>query len=167
MNDRGCPYEDSVIQAMRSGQWSEELRSHSSRCRQCAEAEQVFRWMGRVAEACRSAEAVPDPSLLWLKAQWNEQQTVEKRALRPVIFAQAAAQFGLLAALLFLSFWKWPAVNRLIGRSLLALPAALLHPSLPSIEGPWAYLTSPALILPCLALGYYFLQSRLRRAFEM
>ena len=50
MNDKACPHEDSVVQAVRNGRWSEALRAHVSQCEYCSEVEQISRFMSNVAK---------------------------------------------------------------------------------------------------------------------
>jgi len=69
MNNRPCPYEDSVIQAMRTSQWSEALPVHVSQCENCSEVEQAFYWMGNVSASWESNAPAPDAGLIWIKAQ--------------------------------------------------------------------------------------------------
>ena len=164
MNNKPCPQEGSVIQAIRTSQWSESLRVHISQCKTCTEVEQAFRWMGEVSASWSSNEPAPDPGPIWIKAQLAERQRLEKRALRPVILARTVAIIGLLGALSFLILWMWPTIDALIGRALIGMPAVPITPFLPSAKGPAAYFTSPAVILLCLALCCIFLQPRLRRA---
>jgi hypothetical protein len=165
MNDKECPYEDSVTQAMHTGQWHEGLRTHVSQCKYCAEIIQVSRWMSSMAESCRDASPAPDPGVTWLKAQWAEQLRREERALRPVILAQVLAKSGVFVALAFLILWIWPVVNPLILRFLAWAPHALINPSIPSIQGPMARLSSPISIMLFLAAGCLVLMPRLRKPF--
>ncbi len=164
MNNKPCPHEGSVTQAIRTGQWSEWLRVHVSQCKSCTEVEQAFGWMGDVSASWSSNEPAPDPGLIWIEAQLAERQRLEERALRPVIMARTVAIIGLLVALSFLILWIWPTIDAFIGRALIRIPAVLITPFFPSAKGPAAYLTSPAVILLCLALCCIFLQPRLRKA---
>jgi hypothetical protein len=164
MNNKPCPHEGSVIQAMRTNQWSKELRVHVSQCKNCTEVEQAFRWMGDVSARWRSSEPAPNPDLIWIKAQLAEQQRLEERALRPAILVRTGAIIGLLVALSFLILWMWPTIDAFIGRALIGMPAVIITPFLTTTKGPAAYLTSPVVILLCLALCCIFLQPRLRRA---
>ena len=162
MNDKACPHEDSVVQAVRNGRWSEALRAHVSQCEYCSEVEQISRFMSNVAKNYGVAEPIPYTNLVWLKAQLDEQERLEIKVLRPMILAQTAVKLGVLVLLSILILWIWPTVSTYIVRLLTLIPDILIHPSLPSISGPIAYLTSPAAILLCFALGYFFLQSPIR-----
>jgi hypothetical protein len=122
--------------------------------------------MRSIAESWRSAEPTSDPSLIWLKTQLGERQHLEARALRFAIGARAFVQLGLLVTLVFPIFYLWPAVSMYIARFLAWMPNAFIHPSIPSIGEPIAYVTSPVLILPCLAMGCLLLFPRLLRLFR-
>jgi hypothetical protein len=163
MRNETCLHEDSVIQAVHTGQWSEKLRIHLSQCKSCTEAAKVTLWMGRMAASRIGAEPLPDPGLTWLKSQLAEQQRFEQLALRPMILAHAVAASCLTAALSFLIFRSWPAVNEHFSKFLTLLPDALIHPSISSIGSPIAYLVSPLLILSYLASGCLVLLPKLRR----
>ncbi len=166
MTDEVCPYEDSIAQAINTGQWNEDLRTHVTRCENCAEAVQMSYWMSNLAERWRSADPVPNPNLIWLKAQLATQQHLEKRALRLGILVQAVALFSFLVIVSVLILRIWPRIDLFIVRCLLWLPGPLLSPSIPLIEGPLAYLTSPAFILLCFCFGCFYLLPRWRAILE-
>ena len=91
MQEVFCPLEDSVLLAIRTGQWGETLRGHVSACPQCKEVAQVAGWMADVAERLGSEGTLLDPTLAWLKAQLEEHQHVQERRLR-----RAAIQHALV-----------------------------------------------------------------------
>lgn len=73
MSDQFCEHESAVIRASRSGKWEESLRSHASTCPICSEAMQVY---AAIASLINSEQIppIPDPKLVWLKAQFAERQ---------------------------------------------------------------------------------------------
>ncbi len=166
MTDEVCPYEDSIAQAINTGQWNEDLRTHVTRCENCAEAVQMSFCMSNLAGRWRSAEPVPNPNLIWLKAQLAAQQQLEKRALRLAILGQAVALFSLLVILSVLILRIWQRIDMFIVRRLLWLPDRLLSPSIPLIEGPLGYLTSPAFVFLCFCFVCFFLLPRWRAILE-
>lgn len=150
--------EESVFQAVRTGQWNKELRAHVSQCENCTEVSQVSCFISSMAKNLDSTEPVPDPSSVWLKVQLADQLQLEKRALRWKILPLAIGQSTIVAMLSFMIICVWPVINTYISQFLGWMSDAFLNPSSAYIQG----LTWPILILPCLALIFVFLLQRLR-----
>ena len=64
MKQMGCEHENRVLRAMRSGQWTAELRRHASGCADCSEAMRVA--MALQAEARRSEMLCHPPHPDWI-----------------------------------------------------------------------------------------------------
>jgi len=81
MNKTLCPREHEVVNAMKSGQWIEELHSHTEGCPACREAMMLVGTMPRLADL-PVAHPLPSHRLIWLKAQYaRRQQRVSNRDL--------------------------------------------------------------------------------------
>jgi hypothetical protein len=89
MSDEHCRFEADVIEASRSGLWSDVLRSHVTGCSPCDEARTVATFMSRAAVALGRQETAPDPTLIWLKAELARRDRREERERRTWIWSGA------------------------------------------------------------------------------
>jgi len=114
MQEVFCPLEDSVLLAIRTGQWGENLRGHVSACPQCREVAQVAAWMAGVAERLGSEGTLLDPTLAWLKAQLEEHQHVQERRLRRAAIRHALVRLGVWVAVALALLWLWPSATGVV-----------------------------------------------------
>lgn len=92
MTGRGCPYEDAVAEAVRSGEWSPELESHRNGCLSCAELTLVVAALTTDAEMIEALDRpLPDPTGIWLRARLATRERDFHRATRAIIWVQRAA----------------------------------------------------------------------------
>lgn len=102
MSDHFCEHESAVIRAARSGKWEESLRSHAQACLVCAEALHVHAAMISLMNS-EQIPPIPDPKLIWLKAQFAERQrrsTIITR-ITAVAYAALLGTLGLGASSIF------------------------------------------------------------------
>jgi hypothetical protein len=149
-----CVHEQSVVEAAKSGQWSEPLRSHFAGCALCQESLQVSTWMQDFAETADEARELPDPRLIWLKARLAQRQAAAAEALRPLEFFNRVA-YTVVGLLLVASLvMKWPHIEAW-QRHLNSSSAAVFGPSgLASLFVPLASLTLGLLSLAALFAVY-------------
>ena len=76
-----CPMEASVLLARRTGLWTGALERHIADCSNCQELLKVAGFMNGIADNLRRDPALPDPVLVWLKAQWIEREEQQRRHL--------------------------------------------------------------------------------------
>ncbi len=111
MKQASCPHEADVLKAARAGEANESLRDHAAECARCRDLLQVVTFMKRLDAAEEKQARLPDPELVWLKAQVLARQAQKERALKPLVFVEAAGQaVAALAVGAFLT-WKWPLVT--------------------------------------------------------
>ena len=92
MTDRGCPHEEAVATAARSGEWSPELESHRNGCLGCAELTLVVAALATDSEMLEALDApLPDPSAVWMRARLAARERDFKRATRAIVWVQRAA----------------------------------------------------------------------------
>ena len=104
-----CDREAEVVRAARTGEWSDDLRSHARDCADCADATLVAAFFA--AEDLRPAGPLPDPGLSWWKAQLQVRRDAVARATRPITFVEKGALvLGGAAALAALG-WVWPVLS--------------------------------------------------------
>ena len=111
-----CPYEANVLRAAEEDRWTDSLRSHLMECEDCQATAAVAPWMDRFARISDRERILPDPSVLWLKAQLLRGTVEAARIARPLTIAQLVAYLvvgGGWAALLMM---KWDAIQAWLQR---------------------------------------------------
>ena len=106
-----CPMEREVLRAATIGAWPAAVRAHVVACEECAAAAEVAGWMQDLASQDLRDHPLPDPSVLWLKANVLKSSTVLDRASRPILNLQIAAYLLLGAAWAVLVTTKWASVR--------------------------------------------------------
>ena len=109
MND--CAYESNVLDAAESGRWSESLRAHAASCESCNAAVSVASWMTELSRQDDREHILPDPTVVWLKAQLLRQHSAVDLASRPMHLLQIAAYMIVAAGWAALLTWKWNALE--------------------------------------------------------
>jgi hypothetical protein len=107
----GCPMERDVIRAAANDAWPEALRAHVSTCEDCTAAAEVATWMQGFAADDVREHPLPDPSVLWLKAQLLRSSATVERASRPITNLQVGAYVVLAAGWALLLRFKWSALQ--------------------------------------------------------
>lgn len=97
MNPAICEREKQTFSAICGGTISQEIFSHAQRCPACSEILMVGELLhasGTLTDHERVA--LPDPGLIWRKAQWKATQKAVHTALRPIRFMKiiACVAFG-------------------------------------------------------------------------
>jgi hypothetical protein len=93
----GCEDEQKVFQAAQSGELEAPLKDHVSRCTVCAEVMAVTRFLLEDMRPDAMEIRLPEPGVLWWKAQLRSQDSVLARATRPIdlVAKIGAATLGL------------------------------------------------------------------------
>jgi hypothetical protein len=92
-----CDREQELLAALRSHNWTPELRAHFAACDSCAELAITVEFMQQAA-ATTDPQVTP-PGLVWWKAQLRARREAAQAAARPVLIAErAAAIVALLGA---------------------------------------------------------------------
>ncbi len=74
-------------------------------------------WMGRLGELSRSEGGLPDPALIWWKAQWLEKQAVRARVERPMVIAQWLSLVAPVAAAVVLCAINWQGMQGMLSQA--------------------------------------------------
>jgi hypothetical protein len=106
-----CAYESNVIEAAESGRWSESLRGHVASCESCEAAVSVATWMADFSRQDDREHILPDPTVVWLKAQLLRQHATVDLVSRPMHLLQIAAYVIVAGGWAALLTWKWNAVE--------------------------------------------------------
>jgi hypothetical protein len=112
MSDDVCRREPDV----RKGNWSDELRAHAQSCPDCAAAASVSPWIASFAAMPDREHILPDPSVVWLKAQLLRDMAVADRATRPMNSIQMSAYLIVAACWAAVLTWKWDVIERWLHR---------------------------------------------------
>lgn len=102
-----CGQEKFVRRAAAENRWSDALRQHVAECADCAAAEKASRFMARFGRIDERQHVLPDPSVLWLKAQLLRGSAAADRAARPLNIAQIVAYVVVAAGWAAVLTWKW------------------------------------------------------------
>jgi hypothetical protein len=106
-----CERQVEVTRAAAQDRWTAGLTAHIEDCRDCAAAAAVAPWMDRFARISDREHILPDPSLVWLKAQLLRGSVDASRAARPLNFAQLTAYVLVAGGWAALLTWKWAAIE--------------------------------------------------------
>jgi hypothetical protein len=109
MNQEHCSFEEKIAAANRSGEWSDELLSHLSACHICEEVALVSSYLSESAAASGSAATanLPDPAIIWSRAQFAARREAIERAMRPILWVRrfAFAVAAVVFVVAIVSFW--------------------------------------------------------------
>ena len=115
MNRVYCEREAEIIEALRGGVLDAELETHAAGCATCADTLAVSQFLEadhratqvdfRAAQADdRFALGLPDPDLLWWKAQLASKQMAVERATRSIAVVRKVSYWSAAGAGLWLAF---------------------------------------------------------------
>lgn len=108
----GCRFEAAVLRAAQDDRWTDALRGHIAECDDCVAAASVAPWMSRFARISDREHILPDPQIVWLKAQLLQTSADVARASRPLNFLQLVAYLVVAGGWAALLTWKWEAVEK-------------------------------------------------------
>lgn len=111
MSER-CRHEPHVIRAASENSWTEALREHVPTCADCTAAAGAAPFMRRIARIDARERRLPDPAVLWLKAQLLRSTAIVDRVTRPLNIVQMFAYATVAAGWAALLTWKWTDIQR-------------------------------------------------------
>lgn len=106
-----CRFEAEVLRAAQEDRWSDTLRNHLAGCDQCVAAASVAPWMSRFARISDREHILPDPQIVWLKAQLLQGSADVARVSRPMNVLQMVAYLIVAGGWAALLTWKWEAIQ--------------------------------------------------------
>lgn len=117
MSHKSCSQESAVARAARSGEWSEPLQAHLRDCAICRGVREGARWMQALAQgtAREAQENLPDPQVLWLRAQFSERQAAAERTHEVLQWVEIACVAAACAGLGMWLAWSWNEIGGEIG----------------------------------------------------
>lgn len=102
-----CRFERDVI----SGPMTDALRAHMAGCPDCSAAAAVSPWMQRFAGFSDREHILPNPAVLWLKAQLLRGNADVARLSRPMTAVQLLSYAVIAAGWAALLTWKWDVIQ--------------------------------------------------------
>jgi hypothetical protein len=144
MKTTGCELESQIVQALATNGISDSARQHLLGCEGCRNAVAADAWMKEYARQPVEMLRLPDPSLIWLKAQLMSQGKELERATSSFSVVQSLGFAVLAIAWAVLLSWKWKDLSSLLD-------------SLQPGEFIFAIYHSPVLTLPFLTTAVLLL----------
>ena len=108
----GCRFEADVLRAARDDRWTDSLRNHLAECDECVATASVAPWMTRFARISDREHILPDPQVVWLKAQLLQNAADVARVSRPMNILQLVAYLVVAGGWAGLLTWRWDAVQQ-------------------------------------------------------
>ena len=105
-----CRHERDVLRAAQEDRWTDALRDHLLECDECVAAASVAPWMTRFSKISDREHPLPDPQLVYLKAQLLQASSDAARVARPMTFIHIVAYLVVAGGWTALLTWKWDAV---------------------------------------------------------
>jgi hypothetical protein len=107
-----CRFERDVLRAADENTWTDALRSHVRECADCNAAVDVAPWMATLAAEEVREHRLPDPQVVWLKAQLLRNTIMVDRASRPMRAAQLISYVVVAAGWSALMMSNWTSIER-------------------------------------------------------
>jgi hypothetical protein len=122
MSHMSCSEESAVARAIRRGEWNESLEAHVRSCGTCRSVRQAAEWMQALAPesqlGAREQANLPDPQVLWLRAQLSERQAAAERAHQILQWVEVVCAMVICAGLGIWLAWDWSEVGGTVGDGL-------------------------------------------------
>jgi hypothetical protein len=119
MSHTSCSEESAVARAIRSGEWNESLEAHVRSCGTCRSVRQAAEWMQALAPesqlGAREQTNLPDPQVLWLRAQISARQAAAERAHQILQWVEVVCAMVICAGLGVWLVRDWSEVGGAIG----------------------------------------------------
>jgi predicted anti-sigma-YlaC factor YlaD len=143
MTNRACTEEPDVLIAAASGRaLSASLAAHLASCPSCREQVDAVAFVRGLAETPDAAHLLPDPGVIWWKAQLLRRWQAERAASAPIErmhWVELAA--GLTSLAVFLA-WQWQGLVNFVSR---VIPAGLAA----AAEAPQAVSPMALVLIAC------------------
>jgi hypothetical protein len=130
MKKKVCPLELKVLEGLKSGGLTSDLRNHLTGCSVCQDLAAVYTWMDRFKENARQEEAarknLPSAEAIWNRVQARKRpdKKLVRKALRPILYTQILFYGVMAAGLVFLAIWG----SRKIGQTIDLEPLVQILP---------------------------------------
>ena len=161
MKDMNCPQEAAVAKAARTAtplnEWDKSLAAHAAICPVCRGVVQASRRMQALAHDPEASlalpDSLPDPGLLWWRAQLSEKQAGKQAKAERVRNVLEWVEFA-FAAIIPLGLATWIAMNWYVIQSLATQLLLDAWPRLSTMAYAFASLAPAVLTLAAISLAY-------------
>ncbi|MCX6550127.1 MAG: hypothetical protein NTY02_03800 [Acidobacteria bacterium] len=108
MSRRLCEHEPDILTAAVAGrQQPAGALAHLASCPSCRDAVATAAWMQRMADGSGDGHALPDPAVIWWKAQLLRRWEAERRAVAPIERMHWVELVAGLASFGVFLVWQW------------------------------------------------------------
>ena len=119
MTLRSCSEEPDVLIAAASGRaLSASLAAHMASCPSCREQVDAVAFVRGLAETPDAAHQLPDPGVIWWKAQLLRRWQAERAASAPIERMRWVELAAGLASLAVFLAWQWQGLVNLVARAI-------------------------------------------------
>jgi predicted anti-sigma-YlaC factor YlaD len=123
MLHRTCAQQPDILSVVAAGRERETLvAAHLAACPSCREQADAICWMRKLAAAPEPSHPLPDPGVIWWKAQLLRRWQAERVASAPIDRMHLVELAAGFASLVVFLVWQWKGLTTLVAR---AIPAGL------------------------------------------
>jgi predicted anti-sigma-YlaC factor YlaD len=116
MRAQSCDQESRILRAVGSRRAPDpEVQDHLASCEACREAASVSQWMQTLSDTTGEMKSLPDPALLWWKAQLLRRWEAERRVAKPIERMQRWEVVAGTIGLAVMVVWQWADISRVFG----------------------------------------------------
>ena len=139
MTHRTCTAEPDILTAAAEGApLPPAMEAHLRSCPSCREQAEAARFMRRLSSAPTAAHQLPDPAVIWWKAQLARRWQAERAAAAPIERMRGIELGAGLISLAVFLIWQWRGFVDMVSR---AIPTAIAAASeMPQVANPMAVL---------------------------
>ena len=109
-----CRHEVHVRRAATEDSWSEALRAHIETCIDCRAAAAIAPAMSQLAAVKERSHVLPEPAVIWLKAQLLRGTAMVEQVSRPLNIMQIVAYIAVAGGWAGMMMWKWKDVTAVV-----------------------------------------------------
>lgn len=110
MGKRICPLEKEIIDSLKRGTLTQEIKKHLAVCPVCKEITEVYLWMNQFKDVGTrddiSLKKLPEAESIWRRAYAHRRREKEllRKALRPIVYSRIASYAVFIIGMIFLLF---------------------------------------------------------------
>jgi predicted anti-sigma-YlaC factor YlaD len=113
MRAQSCDQESRILRAVGSRRAPDpQVQAHLASCEACREAATVSQWMQTLADTTGEMPPLPDPALLWWKAQLLRRWEAERQVVKPIERMQRWEIIAGIIGVVAVVVWQWADISR-------------------------------------------------------
>lgn len=114
MTRNECGLESAIVGAVASEGISENARQHLIGCETCRDAVAADAWMKEFASLPQPEPALPDPALIWLKAEFMRERVTLSQLTQSISWWQTFGFAAIASGWALLLTWKWSTIESIV-----------------------------------------------------